>query len=320
MNKSPMPALPPSMRVFERGWVSSNNILFVGHERSAVVDTGYARHAAQTVALVRHALGGRKLDEIVNTHMHSDHMGGNAALKRAFPDASVRIPAAEAALVRGWDEDTLLLAPMGQECECFGFDQVCADGDTLLLGDLEWRAHASPGHDMGSLMLMCESEGILISADALWENGFGVQFAALPPANAAAAVFAAQAATLDRIEAMQPRLVIPGHGAPFEDLAGALARARARLDYFSADPLRNARNAAKVLLSFLVMLEGRLELATLGERLSRLSLARALNGALYGLPDADYAALLVAQLEKSGAVRQVGGYLLAAENPGSANT
>ena len=310
------------MRVLERGWVSSNNILFLGRERSALVDTGYSRHATQTVALVRHALGGRGLEEIVNTHMHSDHMGGNAALKRAFPGAVIRIPAGEAEVVREWDEEVLLLSPMGQECERFCFDQVCADGDTLLLGDLEWHAHASPGHDMGSLMLMCESEGILISADALWENGFGVQFAALPPApaDAAAAVFAAQRATLDRIESLQPRLVIPGHGAPFCDVGGALARARSRLDYFATDPLRNARNAAKVMLSFLLMLDGRLPLATLGEQLGRLSLMQRLNTALYRLPDDQYATLVVAQLEKSGAARRVDGWLLAAEQADAAHT
>lgn len=317
-----MTALPPSMRVFERGWVSSNNILFLGRERTAMVDTGYSRHATQTVALVRHALGGRDLDEIVNTHMHSDHMGGNAALKRAYPDAVIRIPTGEADLVRQWDEEALLLTPMGQECERFGFDQVCADGDTLLLGDLEWRAHASPGHAIGALMLMCESEGILISADALWENGFGVQFAALPPASAdaAAAVFAAQGATLERIEALRPRLVIPGHGAPFCEVEGALARARARLEYFAAEPLRNARNAAKVMLSFLLMLEGRLALATLGERLGRLSLMHSLNQALYRLPADEYAALVVAQLEKSGAARCVDGWLLPMEKSGAAST
>jgi hypothetical protein len=46
--------LPPSMQVFERGWVSSNNILFTGAE-TAPVDSGYATHAPQTLALVRHA-------------------------------------------------------------------------------------------------------------------------------------------------------------------------------------------------------------------------------------------------------------------------
>ena len=66
-----MMPLPASLRVFERGWLSSNNVLLVDDTRTALVDTGYATHAAQTVALVRHALGARPLDLIVNTHLHS---------------------------------------------------------------------------------------------------------------------------------------------------------------------------------------------------------------------------------------------------------
>jgi glyoxylase-like metal-dependent hydrolase (beta-lactamase superfamily II) len=71
--------------VFERGWLSSNNILFIGKGSAALVDTGYCTHAQQTMELVSAALKGRSLDHIVNTHLHSDHCGGNAALQAAYP-------------------------------------------------------------------------------------------------------------------------------------------------------------------------------------------------------------------------------------------
>jgi glyoxylase-like metal-dependent hydrolase (beta-lactamase superfamily II) len=76
---------PPEITVFERGWLSSNNILFTGqHSGAALVDTGYCTHSAQTLALVQSALGGRPLERILNTHLHSDHCGGNAALQQAW--------------------------------------------------------------------------------------------------------------------------------------------------------------------------------------------------------------------------------------------
>ena len=61
------PALPPEITVFERGWLSSNNVLFTGPDGAALVDSGYCSHAQQTVALVRSALddaplGGTPLD------------------------------------------------------------------------------------------------------------------------------------------------------------------------------------------------------------------------------------------------------------------
>jgi glyoxylase-like metal-dependent hydrolase (beta-lactamase superfamily II) len=305
--------LPTALRVLERGWVSSNNIVFLGARETAVVDTGYGRHADQTVALVRQALGARKLNRIVNTHTHSDHIGGNAALKRAWPEARVSIPAGEAKAVGEWDEVSLLLETMGQECERFAFDATFAAGDTLTLGDLQWRALGSPGHDMESLVLYCARERILISADALWENGFGILFPGFTGELAADAAIAAQRATLGMLADLAVDWVIPGHGPPFTDIRAALARAHGRLDYLAADPLRSARNAAKVALSFLLMIEGRMPLADLPRRLAAMTLVRGINEMHFRLDDAAMADYLVAELEKSRAARREDGWLVAAQ-------
>jgi len=303
--------LPASMRVLERGWVSSNNIVFFDGDEAAVVDTGYGDHSAQTVSLLAHALEGRALTRIVNTHSHSDHIGGNAALRRAHAGVSIAIPAGEAGIIRAWDEEALHLAPMGQTCERFDFDATYDDGDRLVLGGLAWRAVASPGHDMASQMLWCESERILISADALWEQGFGILFSALPPEVDPAPTFAAQRATLDAIAALKPCVVIPGHGSPFTDIESALRRARGRLDYFEADPERNARNAAKVILSFLLMIEGRIALEELGARLERMPMLVHINRAVLRLDRPALVDWLVVELEKSRAAHRSGGWLLA---------
>ena len=56
--------------------------------------------------------------------------------------------------------------------------------------------------------------------------------------------------TLDLIGTLAPAVIVPGHGAVFTDLAGALAIARERLRAYRADPPRHSRHAAKVLLKF----------------------------------------------------------------------
>jgi glyoxylase-like metal-dependent hydrolase (beta-lactamase superfamily II) len=248
--------LPPSMRVFERGWLSSNNILFIGRDQTALVDSGYLTHAPQTLALVAHALGGRPLDRLINTHLHSDHCGGNAALQAEY-GCRTAIPAAEAAKVRAWDEDALSYKATGQQCARFGFDATIAPGDELALGDLRWQALAAPGHDPHALLFFCEHEGILISGDALWEHGFGVIF----PELAGEPGFDETRATLDLIAGLGARLVIPGHGRPFSDVPKALASAYSRIDYLTADPVRNAENAVKVMLKFLLLERQRILLA-----------------------------------------------------------
>ena len=245
MSHAPV-VLPAALTVFERGWLSSNNVLFDDGDRVSVVDTGYWLHAEQTAALIERAAGGRPLTRIVNTHPHSDHVGGNARLRERYPDVRIAIPAGVAAAVDAWDVEALTYAPTGQHCPRFDYDAPLHAGERLTLGGLEWQVLAAPGHDPHMVMLWCAPERVLISADALWEHGFGAIFVEVEGESG----FAEQRAALELIERHAPRAVIPGHGAPFADVPAALARAHKRLDALAADPMRNARSVIKTLLKF----------------------------------------------------------------------
>lgn len=238
--------LPANVVVFERGWLSSNNILFVGADETALVDTGYATHADQTLALVESALGARPLDRVLNTHLHSDHCGGNAALQQRYPALRTEIPPGEAALVERWDERGLSFLATGQTCPRFRFTGLLQPGTECLLGDSAWEVHGAPGHDPHSIILFDSASRTLISADALWENGFGIAF----PELAGEPSFGEMAATLDRIEALAPLQVIPGHGRVFNEVGNALITARRRLDGLQRNPVKHARHAIKVLMKF----------------------------------------------------------------------
>lgn len=238
--------LPAGVRVLERGWLSSNNVLFVGQEKTAVVDTGYVTHAPQTLALLEDALAGRPLDQLLNTHLHSDHCGGNAALQQRYPAIATHLPPGEAALVERWDEEGLSFRATGQTCPRFRVDALLEPGRTIVLGDLPWEIHAAKGHDPHSIILFEPESRTLISADALWEKGFGIVF----PELAGEPSFEEVAATLDLIEHLGPLRVIPGHGGVFESVSAALAIARSRLEGFIDQPARHARHALKVLLKF----------------------------------------------------------------------
>jgi glyoxylase-like metal-dependent hydrolase (beta-lactamase superfamily II) len=297
--------LPESMHVLQRGWLSSNNILFSGGGQSALVDSGYVTHAPQTLELVAHLLRGQKLDLLVNTHTHSDHCGGNAALQQAYGCRTL-IPEAEARAVRDWDDAALSYVATGQQCPRFGFDATIAAGDSLMLGALEWQVLGAPGHDPHSVILYCPAERLLISADALWENGFGVIFPELEGESG----FAEARATLEQIAALDVRLVIPGHGAPFADIAGALERAFRRLDYLAADPMRNAQNGVKVLVKFRLLERRRITMDELRQWMRDVPLlVRSNRHHLQMDPDA-LADWTAAQLVKAGAAELEDGMLV----------
>lgn len=247
MSNAPAGAgLPANVVVLERGWLSSNNILFFGAEETALVDTGYATHAEQTLVLVESALGSRPLDRVLNTHLHSDHCGGNAALQERYPAVRTDIPPGEATLVERWDERGLSFLATGQTCPRFRFTGLLQPGTDCRLGDRPWEVHSAPGHDPHSIILFDPASRTLISADALWENGFGVAF----PELAGEPSFDDLAATLDLIETLAPLRVIPGHGRVFNDVGSALITARRRLAGLQRDPVKHARHAIKVLMKF----------------------------------------------------------------------
>lgn len=238
--------LPAGAQVLERGWLSSNNIVLIGPDEVAVVDSGYCTHSAQTLGLIERTAGGRAITTLVNTHLHSDHCGGNAALQQRYPHVRTLVPPGLADAVRRWDEVALTYAPTGQQCPAFRLDDVLAPGQAIRLGGAEWEVHAAPGHDPHSVILFEPRTRTLLSADALWESGFGVVFPELEGEHA----FDEVAATLDVIERLQPRVVVPGHGRVFTAVEEALGRARSRLSAYVADPRRHAVHAAKVLLKF----------------------------------------------------------------------
>jgi glyoxylase-like metal-dependent hydrolase (beta-lactamase superfamily II) len=262
----PTASLSNHLQLLERGWLSANTVLLMDEHSCVAVDTGYCSHAPQTLALIDAALAGRRLDRIVNTHLHSDHCGGNAALVARY-GCDVLIPPGEAAAVAVWDDAALSYAPTGQDCPRFAYTGLIQPNDVLRMGHADWLALAAPGHDPNSLVFYSEAHRTLISADALWENGFGVVFPELDGIDA----FDAVAATLDLIDGLKVERVLPGHGAAFTDVASALRFARTRLDGFVKSPTKHRWHAVKVLCMFWLMSQQR---AAVEHTLGHLSMTR----------------------------------------------
>ncbi len=300
--------LPESLRVLERGWLSSNSVVLFDGAEATVIDSGYRTHADQTVALVREALGGRGLARLVNTHSHSDHIGGNAALVRAF-GCSITVPEGMAGAVARWDEDALLLTTAAQVGERFAADHTIAPGDEIAMGGLVWRALAAPGHDMDALVFHNPDRRILISGDALWRDGFGILFADVLGTGDA---LGETRRTLEAIARLPADVVIPGHGAPFVEVDDALECAFARLAAFEEDGARMARNAIRACITFMLLDRRRVALDWLEEHLATVPLYREANARFLGLAPDALSAWLVADLVRAGVAARDGDSLIAA--------
>lgn len=119
------------------------------HAGCAVVDPGDDDPVHEALAA-----RGLRLDAILITHKHGDHVGGIAGLKAHWPDAVVYGPAGE---------------PIA------GLDQRLSDGDEVDLGPLgEYRVLDVPGHTEGHIAYL--ADGVLFCGDTVFAGGCGRVF------------------------------------------------------------------------------------------------------------------------------------------------
>lgn len=234
------------MHFLERGWLSSNNLILTSADEASMVDSGFWSHSDQTLQLVKTVLQGRSLNTLVNTHLHSDHCGGNAALQGAWPNLQIGVCENQLEQVQNWETSELSYDLTGQHCPRFSPHFSYSPGQTLQLSGVSWDVFVGAGHDPNSALLFQKDYGLLITADALWQNGFGVVFPELEGLKA----FEDVLQTLDLIESLKPKICLPGHGPMFNDVDCALKVARARCHFFIQNPKKHAIYAAKVLIKY----------------------------------------------------------------------
>jgi glyoxylase-like metal-dependent hydrolase (beta-lactamase superfamily II) len=259
--------LPPSLRVIERGWLNCNQIVMLAPGENVLVDSGYCTHRERTLELLAGPAG---LDGEPLERLVNTHCHSD---QRADP---------------------------------FRFDDTIGAGESFEGGGFEWMAHAAPGHDMDALMFFEPANRVLVSGDALWENGMGFVW----PQEGGNPYIEAARESLAKIEALAPAVVIPGHGAVFADAAGAVARVRAKLDAFERDPAKNARHVMKVMFVFSLLDRGRMAAEEVATYLEKVPCYRRLSEDFLGRPPRALASWLLEDLHRSGAIATIDGAVL----------
>jgi len=120
----------------------TSNAFLVTGERTVLVDPG-ANY--DVVAAVREHVD--DLDAVLVTHPHPDHVGNLDAVTEAF--------------------DPTILGFEGVD----GVDRELADGDTVRVGDSEYEALHTPGHEPHHLCFYSAGAGVLFAADLVFANG-----------------------------------------------------------------------------------------------------------------------------------------------------
>lgn len=110
---------------------------------------------------------------IVCTHGHTDHIAGNEALKRRWPEAPLMI---------GEGDAPKLTDPVGNLSANYGFevlspeaDRTVVEGDIVEAAGMAWRVVDTPGHSSGHVTFLLEVGGLThaVAGDVLFRGSIG---------------------------------------------------------------------------------------------------------------------------------------------------
>jgi glyoxylase-like metal-dependent hydrolase (beta-lactamase superfamily II) len=237
--------------------------LVVGSRDALLVDTGAATSPAGSILPYAASIGlaAARIRWAVVTHCDVDHMGGDAALVAAVPDAILVAGEADRRLIEDVgalvgeryrefaadhevDIDAATIAWCHEVAEAAPVGLAIEGSMTVELGGRRVRIFPTPGHSRGSISAWDETTGAAMTSDAVL--GSTLHFAdgrpAFPPTYRYPAAYRATIADLERLD---PAWLLTAHE-PVMDRAGArafLAESRGYADRLEAGALRELAGA-----------------------------------------------------------------------------
>jgi hydroxyacylglutathione hydrolase len=156
------------VRMFTVGPVAENTYIFRrdGSDRALIVDPG---EEADKLLGAIDALG-VKLDGILLTHTHFDHVGAVAPIAKAT-GAEVWVPELEKPVLA--DIMSFVPWPGFGPFESWDAEHTVSGGETLELAGFEIDVIFTPGHSPGHVSFSIADEGALFSGDVLFQGSVG---------------------------------------------------------------------------------------------------------------------------------------------------
>jgi glyoxylase-like metal-dependent hydrolase (beta-lactamase superfamily II) len=191
-----MPLLIHARNASEWTGPTGNNTWLLTGREPALVDAGVGH--PEHLADIERALDGATLARVFITHGHPDHVGGLPALHARWPELEV---------IRFRPPDRLR-PDSAESAEAL---RAIAAGERFAAGDTTLLVIPTPGHAPDHLCFFDEASGDFYCGDLARLGGTVV----IPAAKGGN--LREYLASLERVRALQPRRLLPGHGPIVDD-------------------------------------------------------------------------------------------------------
>jgi len=188
--------------------IDSNVYLLTGKE-NIIVDTGTGLSYRKLIDSVASIIGPEgKLDKVLLTHCHFDHIGGAPYLVSAF-GCKVFAGYADAVAVRSGDYDYTLSHHFDIDIPPIPVEDL-HEGDIIDNGDHRLRVIETPGHTMGGVCFYDEISSSLFSGDTVFAEGVG-------RTDFNGGSLESLRKSIRKLSIMPVKGLYPGHGLPVSD-------------------------------------------------------------------------------------------------------
>lgn len=109
-----------------------------------------------------------KVEYIINTHGHTDHIAANDAVWQAT-GAKILIHHEDAVMLTSAQHN--LSRFIGGDMVCRQADQLLSHNDTIMIGNITVKVLHTPGHTAGGVCLLADN--VLIAGDTLFAESIG---------------------------------------------------------------------------------------------------------------------------------------------------
>lgn len=241
--------LPNWLEFFERPFPSANTVLVKG-KKPILVDSGFGSDIPATKQwLFDKGVLPEKLSLLVNTHYHSDHVGGNSSLQEEFllPVAAHRW---EAGMVNSRDRETGTAQYLDQPIEPYQVNLLLDEGDQIDAGELRLEVIHTPGHTCGHVCLYEPTEQILICGDVLQSNDVGW----INPFREGIGGLQQAMTSVEKLQKLDIRQIVPGHGPVIDNPVQVLDAVLRRYEKWQTEPLKMAWHGCKRIFAYQLMI------------------------------------------------------------------